>query len=241
MQYIISDIHGCYEQYIQLLERIDFSDEDVLYVLGDAMDRGPESIKVMQDIMSRQNVVYILGNHDFVILNLMQKLYIAHTSEEAQKERLLRQVEEYLIMSPNGEATTLMQFSELEREEQKAIMDYLLESYVYKEISYNGKNYLLVHAGIEDFNPDKELWEYDPDCFLFDRPDFTKPYFPDENICVVVGHTPTPLIREDKKPLIYRENGFLAIDCGCVFGGQLAAFCIETEEITYVDGYKRKK
>lgn len=45
MKYIISDIHGCFDQYQKLLEKINFSSEDKLYVLGDAADRGPESIK----------------------------------------------------------------------------------------------------------------------------------------------------------------------------------------------------
>lgn len=42
MRYIISDIHGCYAEYRELLEKICFSDADELYVLGDAMDRGSE-------------------------------------------------------------------------------------------------------------------------------------------------------------------------------------------------------
>lgn len=32
------------------------------------------------------------------------------------------------------------------------------------------------------------------------------------------------------------RNGHLALDCGCVFGGKLAAYCIEMEEVTYVEG-----
>lgn len=54
MRYVISDIHGCYEQYRLLLEKIRFSDNDELYVLGDAVDRGPEPIKVLQDMMRRR-------------------------------------------------------------------------------------------------------------------------------------------------------------------------------------------
>ena len=49
MRYLISDVHGCYEEYQELLDKIHFSNEDELYVLGDAMDRGPEPIKVIQD------------------------------------------------------------------------------------------------------------------------------------------------------------------------------------------------
>lgn len=47
MRYIISDIHGCYDQYRALLEKIHFSEVDELYVLGDVVDRGPKPVKVL--------------------------------------------------------------------------------------------------------------------------------------------------------------------------------------------------
>lgn len=53
---------------------------------------------------------------------------------------------------------------------------------------------------------------------------------------MVTGHTPTPFIRADRKPLVYEAGNHIAIDCGCVFGGQLAAYCVETGEVTYVKG-----
>ena len=59
MHYVISDIHGCYSQYIELLNKISFSDEDELFVLGDAVDRGPEPIRVLRDMMMRPNVTLI--------------------------------------------------------------------------------------------------------------------------------------------------------------------------------------
>ena len=40
MQYAASDIHGCYDKYVQLLRRIDLKASDTLYVLGDMIDRG---------------------------------------------------------------------------------------------------------------------------------------------------------------------------------------------------------
>ena len=52
MRYIVSDIHGCYDQYQMLLEKIQFSEEDELYVLGDVVDRGPEpSRKLLHHMM----------------------------------------------------------------------------------------------------------------------------------------------------------------------------------------------
>ncbi len=51
--YIMADIHGMYELYLAMLEKIRFSPEDVLYVLGDAIDRGRDGIRILQDFMKR--------------------------------------------------------------------------------------------------------------------------------------------------------------------------------------------
>lgn len=51
MQYAVSDIHGCYDKYIQLLHRINLRPTDTLYVLGDIIDRGPDGLKILLDIL----------------------------------------------------------------------------------------------------------------------------------------------------------------------------------------------
>lgn len=50
--YTVSDIHGQYALFQKLLESIHFSDDDFLYILGDAIDRGPDGIKILQAIMN---------------------------------------------------------------------------------------------------------------------------------------------------------------------------------------------
>lgn len=40
MIYVMSDIHGCYEQFMIMLKKIHFTDTDILYILGDVIDRG---------------------------------------------------------------------------------------------------------------------------------------------------------------------------------------------------------
>lgn len=118
--------------------------------------------------------------------------------------------------------------------EQREILEYLEDAAPYAMLEEKNFLYVLVHAGIENFSVDKELDEYDPTDFLWVRTDYGRRYYPSKRIFLVTGHTPTPLIRKDKKPLIYQENGHIAIDCGCVFGGTLAAYCIETEQVAYV-------
>ncbi len=236
MQYIISDIHGCFEQYQKLLNKIQFSPKDKLYVLGDAVDRGPEPIKVLQDMIRRPNVIFILGNHDFIMYRFMKKLSEIITKENYDKHLTAEFLLDYDLWFEDGGWITAKQFTKLKYAERIHILNYLKEASLYEIIKNNGKKYILVHAGLGNFQPDKNLDEYDLYDFLDERTDYTRRYYPKENIFLVTGHTPTVCIKGWKKPEVYRKNGHIAIDCACVAGGQLAAFCVETEEVIYVKG-----
>lgn len=235
MRYIIADIHGCYEEYRELLEKIHFSKEDELYILGDAMDRGPEPIKVIRDMMMRPNVIYILGNHDFVMLYIMKKLTVEITENNFENHLSGDDLWDYTLWVQDGGEMTAKQFASLSREEQQDILEYLEDASVYEILEDKGRRFILAHAGLGNFNEDKELDEYDFADFIFERPDYNKRYYQDENTYVVTGHTPTVYINHDRKADVYQGNGHIAIDCGCVFGGKLAAYCIETGEINYVE------
>ena len=56
MTYVMSDIHGEHDRFKAMLQEIQFSDKDTLYILGDMIDYGPDSIAVVQDVMSRKNI-----------------------------------------------------------------------------------------------------------------------------------------------------------------------------------------
>lgn len=114
MRYIVSDIHGCYEQYLALLEKIHFSEADELYVLGDVVDRGPEPIKVLQDMMKRPNVIFILGNHDFVMYSLMKTLAVEITEENYDKQLTTDVMRDYNLWLSDGGRVTAEKFRELE-------------------------------------------------------------------------------------------------------------------------------
>lgn len=239
MRYIISDIHGCYEEYQELLDKIRFSDEDELYILGDAMDRGPEPIKVIKDIMLRPNVIYIVGNHDYMMLSALRKLAVEITGENCENHLASKDLLNYYYWVQDGGRVTVDQFRALSHEEQQGILDYLSDTLIYEILEDKGKQFILVHAGIQGFEEHRDLDEYDIYDFIFERTDYSKRYYQDYRKIVVTGHTPTPFIREDGQPLIYRGNGHIAVDCGCVFGGNLAAYCIETEETVYVRNKQR--
>lgn len=235
LRYVISDIHGCQKEYCELLNRIEFSDKDELYILGDAADRGPEPIRVLKDCMCRPNVFYILGNHDVMMLSVLRPLTKEITEDsisDLPNDIFLR----YADWMRNGGEVTFQQFRTLSRAEQEDILCYLEEASAYETLEHDGQLYILVHAGLNNFELAKEMDEYTMNDLIWEQADYDKQYFPGGKIYLVTGHTPTPLIRSDKKPLVYKGNGHIAIDCGCVFGGKLAAYCIETDETTYVDG-----
>lgn len=236
MRYIVSDIHGCFDQYQALLKKIDFSDEDELYVLGDVVDRGPEPIKVLQDMMKRPNVIFILGNHDFIMYTLMKKLSVEITKDNFASYLTGEILLDYHLWLQDGGLVTAKQFRELSRLEMTDILDYIAGASLYEVIEHDGKEYRLVHAGLSDFAPDKRMEEYELYDFLEERTDYSKRYYPQENIFLITGHTPTVLIKDWEKPEVYRKHGHIALDCACVAGGKLAAFCVETEEVIYVDG-----
>lgn len=237
MRYIVSDIHGCYNQYQKLLEKIQFSEKDELYVLGDVVDRGPEPIKVLQDMMKRPNVIFVLGNHDFIMYTLMKKLSVEITKENYDTYLTSELLLDYNLWCQDGGLVTAGKFIKLSFSEKMDVLDYIAGASLYEVIENDGKEYRLVHAGLSNFAPDKDLDEYELYDFLEKRADYSRRYYSDENIFLVTGHTPTVYIDGWEKPEVYRKNGHIALDCACVAGGKLAAFCVETEAVIYVEGF----
>lgn len=235
MIYVISDIHGCYDEYIQLLKKIDFSNADELYVLGDIVDRGPEPVKVLFDMMLRPNVYPIIGNHEYMALKILSKLNVEIKEDNADDYLDKEDIEDFMYWIKDGGNTTVEKFQELSVEDRNVLLEYLQEFSVYEEIDVEGKRFILVHADLHGCEKRKPLEDYGLEDFLFYRAKYNQRYFEEENTVLVTGHTPTFTIREDRKALIYDANGHLAIDCGCVYGGRLAAYCLNNGKVEYVD------
>ncbi len=232
MRYVISDIHGCYDEYISLISKLDLTEMDELYILGDALDRGPEPIRVIKDIMNRNDAVYILGNHDYLFLYFVGKLGV----ELSCASELTREdTEDFKLYLEDGGFSTIKKYMQLTYEEKKDIQNYLLNAESFCVLGEDEEKYILVHAGIANFREDMVLDKCDILDFIFDSIDYSKRYYQNKNIHIITGHTPTMYIRNDSKPELYKENGHIAIDCGCVYGGRLAAYCIETGEVIYED------
>lgn len=230
MIYVMSDIHGCYDKYRAMLREIDFSSRDVLYILGDVIDRGPDGIKILQDMNLRPNVFPILGNHEFTAAVCIPWLIeeITERSLAALDETQLAAFSEWIT---NGGGSTLKSLRQLGQEERKDILEYLQEMELYAEVEAGGRSFVLTHSAPEHFGPTKSLDDYELQDFLFGRPDPDTVYYPDK--ILVFGHTPTRLLWGQDK--IFRKGTIIDIDCGCVFqGGRLGCLCLDTMEEFYV-------
>ncbi len=228
--YCVSDIHGEYGKYLQLLDRIGFSNGDTLYIIGDLVDRGAEPMALLRDVMSRKNVVALAGNHDLLAAMFLKKLIHGGRKEDLDEKTIMG----IFLWRQDGGANTLADFHKLSVPERQEIVDWLRELELYREIEVGSETYVLVHAGLgQNAAPARALDDYDLDACLFERPNYDKTVYPGKYI--VSGHTPTRLIPGNPNPdRIYRANRHIAIDCGCVFGGKLGAICLDTNEEFYV-------
>lgn len=221
-----------------LLNKIQFSQEDTLYVLGDVLDRGPEPIKVLEDMMGRFNVHPILGNHEYMAYKVLRKLNVEITEENAENHLSDQDIRNYQSWMKEGGKVTADQFRRRSHKQRAEILNYMRSFRTYEEVFCGAKHYVLVHGGIRGFKNEKSLEEYGKKDFIFCRTDYTKRYFQDKQTYLVTGHTPTFLIREDKEALVYEKEGHIAVDCGCVFEENLAAYCLDTGKITYINYFE---
>ena len=230
--YVISDIHGEYDQFIYLLEKIDLKEEDTLYILGDVLDRGPHPIKIIKKLMTMPNAVCIVGNHEFMAIECLEFL-MKEISEMSIEELDMGMLDNLATWQYNGSKTTIDEFKLLSYDEKIEVIEFIKDFLLYKEITIGDKEYLLVHAGLGSFSPEKDIDDYSIHDLVWSRPDYNKKYFDD--IILVTGHTPTQLIKDNDNPgYIFKKNNHIAIDCGACFNdGRLAAICLDTGEEFY--------
>ncbi len=122
--YMIGDVQGCDAALQRLLDTMDFSpSRDTLFLLGDLVNRGPDSAGVLRRTMRYGNAAQcLLGNHD---LNL---LAVASGARKTHRKDTLNQV--------------------LDAPDRSAMLDWLRHQRMAIQLSRVGKPLLLVHAGV---------------------------------------------------------------------------------------------
>ena len=237
MTYVMSDIHGCYEKYRAMLETIGFGTDDTLYVLGDVLDRGPDGFKILLDMAGRPNVVGLWGNHELLAAAVLPSLLRTMRQGEEQS---LNEVEQDQLRewTQNGGRVSIFQFLQLNEAEMEIVYKYLPKLSAYKEVTVQGQQFVLVHAGLDHFSAARLLEEYDLEDFLFCRPDLDAAYFSDK--ILIFGHTPTRLLynqigEPEQLDRIFHRGTMIGIDCGCAYpSGCLGCLCLDTMEEFYV-------
>ena len=240
--YVMSDIHGMYDKYEEMLCKIRFSDSDMLFVLGDVLDRGSEGMKVLWSMMMYPNIIPILGNHDYMAAQSLRMLMQEVTEDSIKKldKEILTGLTQW---AQTGGMETIAEFRKLDHDERESVLDYLDEFELFDEVKVGGKTFVLVHAGLDNFDPKRPLEDYGLHEVIFHHPDYDKVYFPDKYL--VTGHTPTRMTFEGEdfwhadpgksyKDEIVFVNNHIAIDCGCGYGGRLGCLCLNTMETFYV-------
>lgn len=225
MIYAMSDLHGCYDKYVKMLEKIHFSKDDTLYILGDVVDRGEGGIAILQDMITKPNIIPLRGNHDYLAHRLLN---IIHRSSGLYDDKF---IEQYRLWMMDGGAPTCDAFMDLSAEEQKRMLAYLNSFLIYDEVQAGGNKFFMAHTvpemeRMQQF--ERLLWAE----FILGEPEYEKTYFIDKY--VVTGHTPTGFIDEAYTGRIYKANNHIAIDCGAVFGNPLGCICLDTLEEFYV-------
>ena len=224
MTFIIGDIHGCNRTFQALLEQLELGENDRLILLGDYIDRGPDSKGVIDTIFSLreagQEVVCLRGNHEQLLLDAL---------EDAGDLEL------WLI---NGGRQTMTSFgADRLRDIPQPYIGFFKSTLLYHE----AEHCICVHGGLDFSKPDPlehahpllwaRHWYADIDyAWLGDR-------------IIVHGHTPAGIepIREQCKNLDRQQ--YLNLDNGCVYAGRgsargddglgrLLGFCLESRRLT---------
>ena len=64
---VVGDIHGCYDELMELLEETDFDRKDRVVSVGDLISKGPKSREVLELFMSDARFSTVIGNHDLTL------------------------------------------------------------------------------------------------------------------------------------------------------------------------------
>lgn len=232
MTYVVANLHGHAEEFQSLLSTINFHrDRDVMYVLGDIVDYGPDAMGLIADMSVRLNVYPIAGERDFLAVRMLtgyEKMQAAMASGETPDPEFVAELTAWI---KDGGEPTLSGYRALDKDMQEGVIDYLSDMPLYEEVTVNGVDYLLLHQGIYDFTPDVELEWLEPSDFFSESLDPTAKYFDDKTL--IVGHTPTSEANGGADRIFY-GNGTVFIDCGLGRGGHLGCLRLEDGKEFYV-------
>lgn len=197
--FVISDIHGRYDEFMELLNYAGFDiTEDYLINLGDMVDRGDKSYDVVEwfrqmNVTSQGRVQTIFGNHEHMMLSY----YTKHIPEKDYFNKMI------------GGKANVDSYKDKSKDELAKHLSFISKLPLYINID----DYIFVHAGL-DLNKSLDnqhvnnlCWDYGK-FYTQDTSDF-------DNI-FVFGHTPTEYIYKyfgQSGSEIWKQGNKICIDC----------------------------
>lgn len=157
MVFVASDIHGRWEKYQALLEKISISDQNnTIYLLGDFIDRGDDGCKILLDAMQRANIIPILGNHELTAAICIPWILQEVTDQNlsALREDQFASLQEWIL---NGGTPTLRELKKLSMSKRMAILEYIREMDVYIEVEAGGQLVSSDPCWLKSFCPGQAL------------------------------------------------------------------------------------
>lgn len=221
---VISDIHGCYDLLAAVLKKAHYNtNTDKLVLIGDYIDRGPDSKKVLDLVMSlaQDGAIVLAGNHEEMLIS-------AYRNPDNITPWLM-----------NGAASTLESFGikEISSEGICRIPRKYFDFISSLPLFYEDKDYVFVHAGLD---PDLQQADLtNKYALLWLRDDWLRCKY-NGNKTVIFGHSPTFTIFNHNKAVPWISGKKVCIDTGAVYpqyGGHLT--CLELPGMsTYCSSFK---
>lgn len=217
---VISDIHGCAEEFKLLLMKAGYqSGSDQLILLGDYVDKGPDScetVELVMELVIRDGAIALRGNHDQRLVDLIRgndPAVVRKFADHGGPPTLRSYCGFEQLSEPYLEAAKVMM-----EEQYSHHLDFLSSLPLFHE----NNTHIYVHAGLRPGNHDwksqsDEDFMYIKDEFYLHPTSVDKP--------VVFGHTITTKMH--KKPDIWFADDKIGIDGGCSLGMQLNALILE--------------
>jgi len=220
---VTSDIHGHLSYFKEILKKASFSDEDILFIVGDMIEKGPESLNTLRYVMElckNGNVIPLIGNVDAYRLKMIYEL----------SEENVCSFYNYMMNLRQWTGTSF--YEELAAEcgytinttEDILISKKEVITHFEKEFGFlanlptivETQKFIFVHGGLRKRkvsdnlnNSVMQLTKYD--AFVENTQDVFDKY-------VIAGHWPVVLYSSDipqMNPVINREKRIISIDGGC--------------------------
>lgn len=208
MHYVMSDIHGNMRRFRSVMKQINLKNDDTLYVLGDVIDRFPDGLRILRELMAMPNAKMLLGNHEFIMLDTLGEPYDGHIPNDINHTTSL--------WHRIGGDVTHHAWKHLRKTTRAEIMDYLKSLPLSFDVEVNGKEYKLVHGSPIELSEKRNHHYRSKEAFaVWNRIQWFD--HTEKNPILVFGHTPAWYYDYSEPLQIYISENKIGIDCGSGF------------------------